>query len=486
MNTPRRRLALGLTAAIATAALLTTSTAATATTVAREHIPAALSGPDNPFMAARGVGGPHNDSYSTNRSPQRGPGGAHVTSSQTLYGNPCPTILVNRAGFPVGNCVDGVVSADPLRLRHSLRILDPDTLDVLASMPLTPLGQDGLYNYLDDKDRIVLGDGNGHVLRVAQDRDARGRWSLRVVDDWDVSAHVTGHCGGTPSCDYIVSVKPDWLGRIWFSTTAGVMGVINPRSGRAHSTRLPAGEQVIKAISASPLGVAVASDHALYLFTADPLGRPRQLWREAYDRGSGIKPGQRNQGTGTSPTFFGIAGTSYLAIMDNADGRGNMLVYRAVGLPGRRLICTVPLFAPNTSATDDTFIATGRGIIATNTYGYDYFNYTQPLAGGITRIDVRPGESGCDTVWTNPAAATTMPKLAAGTGHLHLIERSATATGPEYVHVAIDARSGATVGRQTIGYDPTYEGIQSSGTFAPTGVYYQGTLAGIVRISGPA
>lgn len=440
----------------------------------------------NPFLLGNGAGGPHNDSHSTNRSPYEGPGAGPVNSHLVLLGA-CPTLLINGHGFPVGNFVEGVSGGKTLLLQRSLRVLDPTDLTVLATLPVTPIGVDGMYNYIDDQDRIVLGDGSGHVVRVAQTRDDAGHWTLAVVDDWDVTGHIFQHCGGDPSCeDYIASVKPDWQGRIWFSTTGGVLGTIDPDTGHDASVRLPDGEQVIKAISSSVMGVAVVSDHALYLFRADVDGTPRQLWREAYDRGSAQKPGQRNQGCGTSPTFFGDDGSNYVAIMDNADGCGNLLVFRTADHAEDRLVCRIPLFLETgTSGTDDTFIVAGpRSLIATNTFGYNYYDYSNTLVGGLTRVDVRDDESGADVVWTNPAATTTVPKLAAGSGLIHLIDRSVASDGSAtYAHLAIDAETGKTAGASRLGTDVRYEGIQSCGAFGPDGSYYQGTIAGVVRTS---
>lgn len=440
----------------------------------------------NPSMAGNGCAGPHSDSCSTNRSPYPGPGAGPVNSHLSRLGA-CPTMMVNQRGFPIGNFVDGMASGEPFRLQRSLRILDPTDLTVLAALPLTPIGVDGLYNYLDNEDRVVLGDGSGHVLRVAQRQDTAGRWELAVVDDWDVGHHIIQHHDDDrSSADYIVSVKPDWDGRIWFSTTGGVLGTLEPDTGRVGSMKLPAGEQVIKAISSSPAGVAVVSDHALYLLRAGADGRPQEVWREAYDRGSEVKGGQRNQGSGTAPVFFGDGHGDHVAIMDNAAGRGNLVVYRTAGPDENRLICQIPLFTTGASATDDTFIAFGRSLIATNTFGYNYYEYTAPLVGGITRVDVRPDKTGGDVVWTSPVATTTVPKLSAPTGLIHLIDRAVLDAGNRYSHVAIDVQSGTTVGRSYLGSDLAYEGIQSCGALGPDGSYYQGTVAGMVRIASAA
>src|SRR5438876_392386 len=155
--------------------------------------------------------------------------------------------------------------------------------------------------------------------------------------------------------------------------------------------------------SAGGGGVFSDSDHAVYRFDAGPMGEPEVTWREAYDRGTRLKPGQVNFGSGTTPTLMGT-GTGWLAITDNADPQMHVLVYRrAPSVPGPRLLCAVPVFAPGTSATENSLIGTGTSLLVENNYGY-----TGPMSvmdgattePGITRIDVRPTGS-CLPRWTS-------------------------------------------------------------------------------------
>ena len=61
----------------------------------------------------------------------------------------------------------------------------------------------------------------------------------------------------------------------------------------------------------------IVTDHALYRFHADAAGVPQQDWRTPYDRGTDVKPGNINQGSGTTPKLFG----EMVAIADNAEPR---------------------------------------------------------------------------------------------------------------------------------------------------------------------
>lgn len=433
-------------------------------------------GPQNPFLAPDGRGATHGDSQSSGTTPLAGPGaGPHETTM--AYGAVCPTTAMDGEGYLIARCVqDG---------RPSLRLMHPKTLRVLASVPQPPTSRYAVHFYLDRKDRTVIAGGDGHIRRMAHRQGEDGRWRWETEQDWDVR-HVLDSGCGEPRCDDIVSVKPDWTGRIWFSSTEGVVGTLNPRTGAVRSVELPAEETVIKAISTSPRGTALTSDHAVYLFGADDDGRPRIVWRESYERGGGVKPGKWYDGSGTSPSFFGPGDDRYLAVMDSASPREQVRVYRVGGPRDERLLCSIPVFDPGASATDNTFIASGRSIIATNTYGYDHFDYTpRPLAGGMTRIDVRQDESGCEKVWDNPTSTTTMAKLSLSKGIVYHFERGYSDGASTYSFMAIDAVTGRTLGRTPLGRHFIYEGLGLSGMAGPDGSYYQGVLGGMVRV-GPA
>src|SRR5206468_10967571 len=104
-------------------------------------------------------------------------------------------------------------------------------------------------------------------------------------------------------------------------------------------------------------GVFIVSDHAMYRFDAGPMGEPEVTWREAYDRGTRLKPGQVNFGSGTTPTLMG---TGWVAITDNADPQMHVLVYRReAAVSGPRLFCTEPVFAAGMGATENSLSGGG-------------------------------------------------------------------------------------------------------------------------------
>ena len=187
----------------------------------------------------------------------------------------------------------------------------------------------------------------------------RADGSLAKERDYDLTSAV-------PQGDKIVSALPDFSGRIWFVSAAGVVGSIDPASGTVRSRAL--GEEIANSFAVDDEGaVYVVTIRALYRLEAGSDGSPRTVWREAY-RNSGItKPGQSHAGSGTTPT---VMSGRRIAITDNADPM-NVVVYRgARRVGGRRLICEQPVFRKGASATDQSLIAAGNSLVVENNYGY--------------------------------------------------------------------------------------------------------------------
>ena len=456
-------------------------------------------GDDNPYMASGGAGAMHGDAYASDATPMPGPGAGAVSviNGPTLSGptdpyanlanRPCGTILIGSDGLVVAFCF-GTGSGG------NLVLYDPETLVPLARTATPPTGQLGIYMYLDEQDRAVIGGGDRHIRRISHGYDGT-QWAFTVEDDWDVSAHIPNVNPCTrpstdPTCDYIVSVGPDWDGNIWFSSAKGVVGVLDPDTGDVQSLTIGGGETVANGMANSQEGVAIVTTHALYLFDTGDSGAPEMLWREEYDRGTSVKPGQLTQGSGSTPTFFGPDGDKYLAIVDNADVQENLLVYK-VHHTDPDLICTTPLFFPGASATEASPVGIGQSVIVTNTYGYATFSNspsTDTNVGGLQRVDVNG--NGCDIVWTNPIQLTAMVKMSVADGNLYTVARTVTrASGTpawSYDWTVIDAESGETLSQTYIGSAFTNDAFFLAGNIDPfTGDFYQGTVGGIQRFYVP-
>src|SRR5437773_6814533 len=318
--------------------------------------------PQHPFMAPNGRSNIHDDAYQTDTYVGLGPLGRNPEVLSTQQTAECGS----RASHSAGRAVTVCVGLEGPRLA----MFDPATLDLLAVFPPPPrsAGGGGLFSdfsgggyfYLDDQDRAVI-PTNSHQIWVVGETTTPAGPAFELVRAYDLSS-VVGPTEG------IISCLPDWSGLLWFVTVNALVGAVDPTSGAVQSLRL-AGEAIGNSFAADETGgVFIVSDHAMYRFDAGAMREPVVTWREEYDRGTRLKPGQVNFGSGTTPTLMG---TRWVAITDNADPQMHVVVYwRAASIDGPRLLCAVPGFAPATSATENPPIGTGGAPLVENNYGY--------------------------------------------------------------------------------------------------------------------
>jgi hypothetical protein len=425
--------------------------------------------PRHRFMAPNGRNNIHNDAYMTDVYRISGPLGDGAEES-VLFSRECGSVMFDALGRIVTICV----GLD----RPVLALLDPDTLETLAAMNLPPRNSSnpfsdftgGGYFYLDRRDRAVLPTATRHVLVVSI---AEGP-AFSVDRDYDLSGRVR-------SGDGIVSVLPDWEGRLWFVTRSGVVGTINRRSGAVRTRRLRR-EGISNSFAVDERGgVYIVSDQALYRFDAGRRGRPRVSWRLRYPDSGKHKPGQSDAGSGTTPTLIG---RRLVAITDNADPMHVLVARRAKRLRGRkRVACKRRVFKRGGSATDNSLIATTRSIVVENNYGYD-----QPLADeeltapGLVRIDLRRRPGGrlrCRKRWRSAERApSVVPKLSLRNGLVYTYTKP-RAEGAWYL-TAISFRTGRTVYRRLGGTGFGFNNNYAPVTLGRDGTAYVGVLGGLV------
>ncbi|NIB41052.1 hypothetical protein HBA55_15720 [Pseudomaricurvus alkylphenolicus] len=461
--------------------------------------------PDYPHMAPQGLNTMHGDSYSSDVHHASGPLG-HNPAIQSRTGSPypggqCATVTFDRGGRLVALCASVVGFELHLLAPRSLQLLAryrlsmrPSTFEALVKRDQSVVMTDtsgGAYFYLDDEDRAVLVDSRQRLMRVGHRQTAEGGWEFFLADSWQLGGDfVPQDCmnwnNWFPSgeCDPATAVMPDLEGNIWWVTRRGRIGTLEPESGRIKMIRLP-GEEIQNGFSVAHDGVYIVSDHALYAMKADAEGLPRVIWREQYDRGSAKKVGSINQGSGTTPTLLG---EDYITVTDNADERMNLLVYRrAPKFEGERLVCKVPLFESGASATDNSMVAWGRSIFLENNHGYSNAMQQEDwgaVTGGISRIDVREDESGCDTVWTSAEKSpSVVPKLSSGNGLLYFYTFEPQADGQNaWYLLALDAQSGETAFKIRTGVGMNYDNNWAPISIGPDGTLYVGTFKGLVAI----
>ncbi|MFD3592634.1 hypothetical protein ACFWU5_07880 [Nocardia sp. NPDC058640] len=438
----------------------------------------------NPALGPVGTASQHGDSAASDATPLAGPGGRHgdntVTATFKPLGGNCTNLLIGADGMPQAMC------SKTGTLAPVVHLLDPATGDSLASLELPRGGMfSGVYGYLDNADRVVAIDGERNLVRVAHDR-RDGAWRLFIAEATPIGPAVDAHCGA-PGCDTVVAPMADYSGKVWFATQRGTVGLVDTGSGRAHSVALGSGEVVTNSISTSPDGLAVATTHALYLVRAGADGTPTIAWRKDYDRGPGRKPGQLSWGTGSTPTFFGPGtGSEYVAIVDNAAPKENLLVFHAG--TGEQ-VCSIPVV----DGTENSPIGVGDTVFVASTYGYPYPPQATPgpsvpsqadFVGGIVRVDVKRNGT-CQQRWAADVRSAAVPKISLADGHLYTVSRVPGQGGApdRFDYTVINGQNGKVESTQTLGAGPQFNTLQLPGNIGPNGVLYQGTVAGYLRIA---
>lgn len=457
-----------------------------------------------PGLSSAGSATIHSDAWQSDVHVSQGPLGPNLEVRSRRSGNwlprQCSTFLFRSDGKLVAMCggLTGfrIVLIDPASLRM-LASYDlpsrPSSFQAAVNLDMGIMFADssgGAYLFLDDRDRVVFADSRYRVQRLVA-RQEKGGWQFALEKSWDLTPHVPHDCQNYDNwfadgpCDMVTTVMPGPDGRYWWTTRHGLIGTLDPESGTVRQVRL-GGEEIQNAIAMDTSAVYVISDHAQYAMTTDENGVPRVRWRWAYDRGSARKVGSINQGSGTTPTLLG---ERWIAFSDNADGRINAVVLRRGSLaPGQdRLVCKVPLFDEDASATDNSMIGWGRSIIVENNAGYS--NQTSQedwkrIRGGVTRIDVRPDESGCDTVWTSPLVSpSVVPKLASKSGIAWFTTFADAGDGEQdWALVGLDFASGREVARIPTGRGGKWNNNWGSIAIAPDGTLYQAGNGGLIQV----
>ena len=348
-------------------------------------------------MAPNGDSEIHDDGWQTDVNTWGGPLGRSPETISSDVQHDCGSITFDRRGRVVSVCV-GVAGPQ-------LYMFDPNTLATLATFSLPPRQdvpsnpfQDftgGGYFYLDDQDRVVTATTTKHIYVIAETPGSPG---FTLVHDYDLTSVVS-------SSEKITSALPDSNGLLWFVTkTDGVVGTLNLATGAIHAIHLgngAVGEIENSFATDQNGGVYIATNRKLYRFGAGPDGVPKIVWQVTYPNSGEHKPGQVDDGTGTTPT---VMPGGYVNITDNADPM-DIMVYRTAARPFRwvrrhhhrrrvalpRQVCKVPIFSKGASADENSIIAAGRSMIAENNYGYTGPQSLEPdnvTTPGFVRVDL--------------------------------------------------------------------------------------------------
>ena len=429
--------------------------------------------PRHPFMAANDNSNIHDDAYQTDTANRPGPLGRGMKRVSAYKQAECASLTFDRKGRIETVCV-GIE-------RPTLVLMDPETLDTLAEFELPrrePGGGNpfsdfsgGGYFYLDHRDRAVVVTNDRHLYVIKQTRGP----GFELVHDVDLNSELE-------SDDKLVAAMPDWSGLIHVVSAQGVVVTVDLPRGRLRSLDLE--ERIGNSFAVDEAGgVYVVTDAALYRLDAGDGRRPKVTWREEYDNTGERKPGQTQQGSGTTPTLMG---DRWVAITDNADPMQVVVFRRKRNVDGRRKVCEIPVFSEGAGATDNSLIGTERSLVVENNYGY---SGPQATVGGATepgleRIDVDRDGRGCHRVWhSDERAPSVVPKLSLRNGlvYTYTKEPDPELEDPFYL-TALDFRTGETVfkrlGGRGLGFNNNYAPI----SLGPDGTAYVGVIGGLVAL----
>ena len=426
--------------------------------------------PRHPFMAPNQRSNIHSDAFQTDTNAWSGPLGrdTETISHYEAPGGVCGSITFNSQNQIVTTCLQ----ARAVRLK----LFDAQTLEELASMELPPRPlspnpfQDfagGGYFYLDNANRAVIPTTERHVLVVGLENG-----QFAVEKDHDLT-------GTLPQGSKIISALPDWSGRLWLATTAGVVAVIDPATGAIKTHDL--GEVVQNSFAVGEKDdVYIVSEKALYRFRADRTGAPAVAWRKVYENTGELKPGQVSAGSGTTPTLHG---DDWVSITDNADPMNVVVYRRSTG----REICRQAVFEKGSSSTDNSLIGAGHSIVVENNHGYAGPMATAQGARtkpGVERVDIDADGQGCRRVWhSDEISPSLVPKLSLANGLVYVYTQDAEGDSDDpWFLTALDFRTGRTVWKRLSGQGLGFNNNYAPVSIGPDGTAYVGVLGGLLLV----
>ena len=461
-------------------------------------VPTAIVAPpiyQNPFMAPNNFSEIHLNSQQTDTFSVPGPASAPAQSVQqgllqpslaiggTVAFDSAGQIVSIRTGLTVqnGQAVEG---------SQTLLLIDPVTLKVISSTDLPPRPPSngtvsfagGGYFYMDNQNRVVCITSTQEIrIYTIQNNQ------FSLAQSYDLSAIIDN-----PN-DILNSVLPDSSGNLWFITDRGDIGNVQPSTGSMELLNIallpgsnPAETNTKSFASDGQGGVYVVTDYALYRFQATAFGVIHEIWRSPYDRGTRIKSGQNQQGSGTTPTVFDdFAGNQFVAIADNADPYMHIDVFnRNTGA----LVAAQAVFSPFPfiNSCENSLIAINHSVFIENNFGNSSVGSTAgsgTTIPGVARVDFNPTTGASLVVWENDTVAIPSIVSQLSTGDARFYGYAKNATG--WYWVALDFATGLIVASTPVLLSSVNGGTLANNyysglTVGPDGSAYAGVFGGYV------
>lgn len=460
----------------------------------KESALAIPSGPlyQSPFMAPNNFSSIHMNVYQTDTFSIAGPASAPRQYVQNGLIWP-PTQIGGTIAFDLqGLLITVRIGPDPRDLNageaQTMVLVDPRTLHVLDQVALPPRPSNnntvsfsgGGYFYLDNLGRPVL-------VTVTREIRIYSVQNRRFVLDqsYDLSSAFSD-----PD-DLPNSVLPDPSGNLWFISRQGVVGYVDITSGQVHASNVrnvpgaDASETNTKSFAADEAGgIYVVSDFALYRFGVGDGGAPTAVWRTPYDRGYRVKPGQVQQGSGTTPTLFNDRSNNhFVTIADNAEPFLHVNVYRR---ETGALVAQQAVFhhLPFRNSTENSLIAVDRSVLVENNYGnVNPLSTIGPLTTrpGVARIDFDPDSGKSQVVWENREISipSVVSQLSTADGLLYTYAKDALG----WYFAALDYEDGSLIAKSRV--PGLFRGLFGNNFYSglgvgPDGTAYVGVFGGLV------
>lgn len=390
--------------------------------------------PRNPWMAPNNYGSPHQDSWCSESVSLDGPTSANLllTEQYNPFGY-TPNMVCNSSNQMVGMSLEYGTS------QFWLIVFDEDC-NLISG---TPAGKrdgntfGGGYFYLDNNDNTIVVQNNHIVSYPTRDVLPKpGGEIYPLKPNWR-SANIIELVTGSTEGNGLYSSLPVWdenRPNLYWCLIAGQYNYqdypdstltspawmaaveINPEDG---STTLVGSLMLENQWNNNTFAV---DEYGAYIVTngiaPDGLCTEGYLWafalegnevtvrwKSPYKNAGYLKPGQKNIGSGTTPTLtLGADGTEYVGITDNADPRLNIVIYNR---KDGTLISETPCFEGMRSADEASLIGVGDTFVAENNFGhYPTWPFSQlvPNGPGMTMIRMQPdgNEPPADVIWELP------------------------------------------------------------------------------------
>ena len=425
--------------------------------------------PQNPALAANPHNSIHHDAWGTDAYELAGPRNPLTAPVESLYtGGDCGTITFDSRGRIVTSC--------PTISSAELYLIDPDTLEILASanagdrVPSFTDFSGGGYIFLDNEDRVVFPAQGGLIKQFDLGGDEPEITQVGAIDV----------AGVLQDGENVQAVMPDWEGRYWFIGARGTVGVVNPDGSQMQTMRLD-GEEIENSLAVAEDGAYIVTSGGMYKFAADEANAISVVWRAEYDAGSRLKPGQTSRASGTTPTVF--ADGTLVAIGDNAEPQMNVLVFRTTD--GQRT-CEMPVFEPGRSGTENALIAAGSTIVVENNYGYapapSVVTGGHTTTPGMAAVAVDPADGSCEKAWETDeiSVPSVVSKASIATGQIFTYTKPRSVLGVDaWYFTAVDLETGEVQWKRLAGTGMSRNNHYAGTYLSPDGDLFTGNLRGM-------